>query len=82
MVLRDDDKPADTPRLARADDLVGAEVRRIQQRRVFVAIPPFAVCERVEPPVDDTDYLRPLRKPRRKLRTRNRPLVCIQSRKD
>ena len=73
MVLRNDDKPADSTGLASANDLVGVELRGVQHRGVFVAKAPFAVGIGVQPPMDDADYLRPVRKPRRKRRARKRP---------
>ena len=55
MVLGNHHQPADAAAPARANDLVGVEAGRIQHRRIFVAIAPFAVGEGVEPPVDDAD---------------------------
>ncbi len=54
MVLCDDNEPAEPTGLARADDLVGVELRRVQERRIFVAIAPFAVGIGVEAPMDDS----------------------------
>ena len=73
MVLRYDDKSANSAVPARADDLVGIELRGVEQCGVFVAKAPFAVGIGVQPPMDDADYLRPVRKPRRKRRARKRP---------
>ena len=54
MVLRDDDESGEPAVPARARDLVGVEMRRRENLRVFVAIAPFAVGIGVETPVDDS----------------------------
>ena len=54
MVLCDDNEPAKPARLARTDNLVGVELRRIKQSRILVAIAPLAVGIGVEAPVDDS----------------------------
>ena len=69
MVLRHDDKPLQSTGPARADNLVCIELRRVQQRRILIAITPFAVGVGVESPMDDADQIDPLRKPSLKRRT-------------
>ena len=54
VVLCDDNEPAKPARLARTDNLVGVELRRIKQSRILVAIAPLAVSIGVETPVDDS----------------------------